>query len=157
MSEECTINGCIFYIDRLNAFDQLEVMGDLQKDILPSIGGLFGALTSDSNAGEAEIADAIGKLSQNLTGKQLKYWADRLLTKHTISVETEDGVRKLDDQTKQLVFDNFADILELLFHVLKVNFAGPLASQLNRFGVDMNEIRSLDLSGDLAKKPKKSS
>lgn len=158
MSEEATINGCIFYIDRLDAFSQLEVMGDLQKDVLPAVGGLFGALTGEGGNNEDAFADAIGRLSQNLTGKQLKYWCDRLLTKDTISVETEDGVRKLDEQAKRLVFDDFSQILELLYHVLRVNFQQPLTDALTRFGVDLEGVKNLDVRSELsAIKPDKSS
>lgn len=156
MSEEVTINGNIFYIDRLNAFKQLEVFGDLQKDLLPALGGLMNSLGGEGET-EAALTESLTALSQNLTGKQLKYWCDRLLTKDSITVETDEGVRKLDQQTQNLVFSEFTDILELLYHVLRVNFSAPLANWANRIGLDLTEIPNLAQSEDSATAPSKSS
>lgn len=150
---EVTVNGTAFLIQRMDAFEALAAFGDLQKDILPAIGGAFGALQGENDdQAEAAMADAIAKLSKQLDGKQLKYWADRLLSKERVSVEIEGDLRPLDAATRAEAFDTFADILELMFHVIKLEFAGPLAGWLARLGLDPGLMAKKSLSARTGKK-----
>lgn len=140
---EVVINDTVFLISRMDAFDALAAFGDLQKDVLPAVGGLFGAMSDDDSKSEAAMGEAIANLSAKLDGKQLKYWCDRLLTKDSISVEINGTLQPLDAAVKSMVFHEFTDILELLFHVVKVNFAGPLVSWLNRAGLGQSLSKSV--------------
>lgn len=139
--------GTTFYYDRMDAFEALEVFGDLQKDVLPSIGGLLSAMGSIKGEEDADdeavdkasdaVAAAVAQLSANFTGKQLKYWSDRLLSRDRVSVEIEGEARRLGPNERRLAFDSFTDILELLFHVLRIEFAEPLFTYANQFGLDL--------------------
>ncbi len=150
---EVTINDTAFLIQPLDAFEALAVFGDLQKDILPAAGGLIGLIGGEvsEERDEAALADAIAKLSQRLDGKQLTAWANRLLTKDSISVEINGNLMPLDAAAKSMAFREFTDILELLFHVIKVNFAGPLAGWLNRLGLGQ-KLTAGGLSGVIGQK-----
>lgn len=150
---EVTINDTAFLIQPLDAFEALAVFGDLQKDILPAAGGLLGLIGGETSEArdEAALADAIAKLSQRLDGKQLTAWANRLLTKDSISVEINGNLMPLDAAAKSMAFKEFTDILELLFHVLRVNFAGPLAGWLSRLGLGQ-KLQQADLSGVIGQK-----
>lgn len=150
---EVTINETAFLIQPLDAFEALAVFGDLQKDILPAAGGLIGLIGGEvsEERDEAALADAIAKLSQRLDGKQLTAWANRLLTKDSISVEINGNLMPLDAAAKSMAFGEFTDILELLFHVIKVNFAGPLAGWLNRLGLGQ-KLTAGGLSGVIGQK-----
>lgn len=141
---EVEVNGTVFFITPMDAFEALAVFGDLQKDILPAVGDLITAVAKDSDpqADEAAMARAIEKLSGKLDGKQLTRWTDRLLTKDSITVEINGADLPLDAAAKSMAFREFTDILELLLHVIKVNFAGPLQGFLSRIGVDLSQIKA---------------
>lgn len=134
---EVVVNETSFLVHPLDAFDALAVFGDLQKDILPAVGGLMSLLGDGSSEAqdEAALSDAITKLSERLDGRQLTSWANRLLTKENISVEINGNLMPLDAAAKSMAFKGFTDILELLFQVIRINFAGPLAGWLNRAGL----------------------
>lgn len=147
---EVTVNDTLFIVHPLNAFEALEIFGDLQKELLPAIGDLLTAAIADkapapeeSESQDAEmLTTAISKLSERLSGKQLTAWSERLLTKDTVSVEINGTLMPLDAAAKRLAFKEFTDILELLFRVIQVNFAGPLVGFLSRFGLDLTQIKT---------------
>ncbi|MGB3276111.1 MAG: hypothetical protein WBA82_07980 [Castellaniella sp.] len=134
---EVTVSGTAFLIQPLDAFEALAIFGDLQKDILPAAGGLVSLLAGgqDDVRDEAAMAGAIAKLSQRLDGKQLIGWTNRLLTKDLISVELNGNLVPLDAAAKAMAFAEFTDVLELLFHALRVWFGRPLAAWVSRTGL----------------------
>lgn len=142
---EVTINETTFLITPMDAFQALEVFGDLQKDLLPAIGELvavgFGTEGEASDNGEQAMASAIEKLSMKLDGKQLKAWTDRLITQDSVAVSINGKDMALDAAARTMAFREFTDILELLFHVIKVNFAAPLGRWLSRSGLDLSRIQ----------------
>lgn len=125
-----TIGNYDFKIRRLDAFTALEVFGDLQKELLPAIGTLTG------EDGDAAIK-AIEKVSGYFTGKQLRVWADRLITPDEIFVSRkgEDDYSRLNEQRREEVFTDAVQILELLVEIIKENFADPLTQWLTRSGL----------------------
>lgn len=152
---EVTINETTFFITPMDAFQALEVFGDLQKDLLPAIGELvavgFGGEGEAGDNGEQAMASAIEKLSMKLDGKQLKAWTDRLITQDSVAVSIHGKDMALDAAARTMAFREFTDILELLFHVIKVNFAGPLGRWLSRTGLDLSRIQPGQL-GAIARK-----
>jgi len=150
---EVTVNDTAFFITPMDAFEALEVFGDLQKDLLPAIGDLLAVGLSEDgdDQGEQAMASAIEKLSSRLDGQQLKAWADRLITKDSIAVSINGKDMALDAVARTMAFREFTDILELLFHVIKVNFAGPLGRWLSRSGLDLSRIQP-DQLGAIARK-----
>jgi len=147
---EVTVGETVFFITPMDAFDALAAFGDLQKDILPALGDLI-SVAGGQDDGEAAMGKALEKLSGKLDGKQLKYWADRLLTPDTIAVEINGADRALDAAAKAMAFKEFTDILELMVHVIKVNFASPLGRWLSRSGLDLSQVQA-GLSGVIGQK-----
>ena len=152
-STEVRIGDTLFIVHPLNAFEALEVFGDLQKELLPALGEMLGgALAGSVNVDTQEAtARAIEKLSSRLSGAELVRWSKRLLTRDTVSVEINGNMLPLDEQTKQLAFAEFTDILELLSQVIRINFAGPLSGFLGRFGMDLRQLKAGGLSANSEK------
>lgn len=139
-----------YTINRINALDAWPMFGDLQKEFLPAISELIMTVakpaeaSADSEEREGRVmAEAIAKISGNLSGDRLKYWTDRLLNGEYVFVSINGGQPvKLDGTAKAMAFQDFSAIPELLFHVIKFNFAGPLAGFLSRFGLDPSKIKT---------------
>lgn len=130
---EVVIGKARFYITPFDGFRQLRLFGDLQKEILPSVGGVLNQVLSkgekaDEQTDAAAIA-AFRELSSRFDGATLERWANALLDGEYIAFETED-MREPRKLGKSSILDALPDmsyILELMFHVGKVNFAAPLA------------------------------
>lgn len=131
---EVTIDGVVFLIRPFDPFTQLQLFGDLQREILPAVGGIANiALARDPEAAKGPEADAAAiaafrDLSAKFDGAALKKWAERLLQPDFVSYAI-DGREpaKLDRLGQSMAFKDFSGVLELLYHVGKVNFANPLA------------------------------
>lgn len=137
-----TVGNKNYYITKLDPFTALEVFGDLQKELLPAVGELVLSAVKDGidgkkaslPTGDGDISQAITKLSTALSGAQLKYWTNRLLTPDHVSVELSGKTVRLEGMAKEMAFDDFSEILELLVNVITINFAAPILGFLNRFG-----------------------
>ncbi|MCZ8393452.1 hypothetical protein O9556_24670 [Achromobacter xylosoxidans] len=138
---------------------QLKLLGDLQKEILPAAGSLFGAVeggqASDGSAGAGEatlrdeqaVMQALRHLSSRLGGDELQKWFGLLVGPDNVSFELEGREpQKLTDAHRGLAFQDFSEILELMYHVLMHNFAGPLARWASRFGLARGKLGSLSAS-----------
>lgn len=125
-----------FYIHKMDAFTGLKAFGDLQKDILPALGGVIGG-GNGGGADNAGISEAIAALSGSLSGDALAHWSNRLLCDGNVSFDAPSGdaiaLKKTDFDT---VFSDFTGILELLVAVILENFKDPLVQLLNRTGLD---------------------
>ncbi|CAP41321.1 phage tail assembly chaperone [Bordetella petrii] len=146
---EITIGDTKFYIQRFDAFEALEIFGDLQRDILPAAGGALAAAFGAENGPRDEQAmiQALRELSTTLDGKTLKAWADRLIVPDLVAYELPDAQpAKLDKRGRELAFQDFTEILELMFHVIKWNCEGPLGRWLDRFGAARAQMASLSAS-----------
>ncbi len=114
-----------FYVDKLGAFDALKVFGDLQKDLLPALGGVM--------AENQDISASLARLSENLGGDQLEYWAKRLLDNGTVAYDAGTEALPLKFRDFDAVFADFSEIIELLVYVIRENFEGPLRQWLKLF------------------------
>lgn len=130
---EVVIGDTRFYITPLDPFVQLRLFGDLQREILPSVGGLLNHVLGKSGEADAS-ADAAGiaalrELSTRFDGAALERWAGLLLDAEYVAFETNDmrEPAKLRKSEHRRAFPDMTYILELMFHVGKVNFAAPLA------------------------------
>lgn len=137
--KEVTIGATVFYLLTFAPRDQLRIFGDLQKELLPSLGGVLasavGKAGDDSELDEGALMEAIRSFSGTLDGKGLDTWCDRLIDSERVTFEKGGKeAKKLTKSHMDEAFEDFAEILELLFHIIKLNFAGPL-------------VRWLDLSG----------
>ena len=128
-----------FFITKLNAFEALPVFGDLQKELLPALGVLLGSLKEGSlkdDLGDANLEKAVEKLSAQLDGKSLERWATRLLDDGHIAYEDDSGEAVRFKLARDgHIFDDFAEVLQLLVVVIKENFATPLTRWLNLSGL----------------------
>lgn len=134
---KATICGVNFHILPFDPFHQLELFGDLQREILPHVGGVLSAALAKSGEGEQAEADeraaiqAFRDLSNNFSGAVLKKWADLLIDPEYVSFDDPNNPRgepaKLSAVNRGLALPDFAAVLELMYHVGRVNFAGPLA------------------------------
>lgn len=138
---EVKIGETIFRITRFDPFTALALFGDLQRDVLPAVGGLLAAVFAGGPGQEASERDeraaieAFRELSQQLGGQKLTAWADRLIDEDLVSFEIPGREpAKLSKANRGMAFQDFADILELLFHIVRFNFADPLVRWAGHIG-----------------------
>ena len=143
-----------FRISKFNAFEQLQLLGDLQKEVLPAAGhmlsAVFGAEGDSKARDEDAMLQAFRDLSAKLGGDALTKWSSRLIHSELVTFELAGrDPQKLTDAHKAMAFGDFSEILELLFHILQHNFAGPLARWAGRFGPAREKLANL--SADLSR------
>jgi hypothetical protein len=146
--KEVVIGTTIFRISRFDPFRQLKLLGDLQKEVLPAAGSMlttaFGSDNPTQERDESAMLNAFRELSAKLGGDALGGWAERLIDPELISFELVGREpQKLTAAHRGLAFTDYAEILELLFHILEHNFAGPLARWVGRFGPAREKLASL--------------
>jgi len=140
--QEVVIGTTTFYLQTFAPRDALRIFGDLQKELLPSLGGVLAAVASQDEGDlnpEALLA-GIKSFSISLDGKALDAWCDRLIDSERVTYERNGkDARKLSKANMDEAFEDFAEILELLFHIIKLNFAGPLGRWLGLSGPGLKE------------------
>ena len=157
------IGSTTFHVAKFDAFTQLKLLGDLQKEILPAAGALLGAVLGGDTAGEGAgegaakaaqkrdeqaIVDALRQLSTRLGGDDLHKWCGVLITAENVTFELEGrDPQKLTEAHRGLAFADFSEVLELMYLVLMHNFSGPLVRWAGRFGPAREKLASL--SGSL--------
>jgi|SRR6186713_444496 len=120
-----------FRITPFDPFKQLQLFGNLQKEILPAVGGVLNVTLGSETVADAD-ADAAAikafrELSANFSGDVLLKWANLLLEDDYITFEFPgDEPKKLTKHNRTDALPDMSYILELMFHVGKVNFADPL-------------------------------
>lgn len=146
--KEVVIGSTTFRISKFNPFDQLQLLGDLQKEMLPAAGSMLAAVFGGE--GEAQARDeqamlqAFRDLSAKMGGDALLKWASRLIHPELVTFELAGrDPQKLTEVHRGMAFEDFSEILELLFHILQHNFAGPLARWAGRFGPAREKLASL--------------
>ena len=146
---EIKVGDTTFFITKMNAFEALPVFGDLQKELLPALGALLGSLKDEpegslkdepegslKDVNNTDLEKAVEKLSAQLDGKSLERWATRLLDSGHIAYEDENGEAVRFKLARDgHIFDDFAEVLQLLVVVIKENFAAPLTRWLNLSGL----------------------
>lgn len=125
------IGDVTFRITPFDPFKQLQLFGNLQKEILPAVGGVLNVTLGSEKIADAD-ADAAAikafrELSSNFTGDVLLKWANLLLEDDYITFEFPGSEpQKLTKHNRAEALPDMSYILELMFHVGKVNFADPL-------------------------------
>lgn len=133
-----------FIIRKIDPFLALQIFGDLQRDILPAVGHLLEGVFADDKGGEgtakadakadAAVAEAIRELSGKLDGASLAAWADRLFNPEFVAVSLNGRESKLTKEMRALAFRDAGDILELMFHIIRHNFADFFLRWAGRIG-----------------------
>ena len=137
-----------FHIARFDAFRQLELLGDLQREVLPAAGSMLEAIFAGNGAAqerdEQAVAQALRELSGRLGGAALKRWADELIDPELVSFELPGREpQKLTPAQRGLAFEDFSQVLELMYQILRHNFAGPLARWAGLFGPAREKLATL--------------
>lgn len=141
---EFQIKDVTFYVDKFRPRQGFILLGDLQKELLPVMGGFF------SKEGEADEMAAFVAASAKIDSKLLEKWMDKLITGDTVSFERADQHKpqKINKQNFDDAFEDFTDIAQLLFEIIKLNFAGPLVQWLGHIGPGLN-LKAGELLGNL--------
>lgn len=140
--QEVVIGAATFYLQTFAPRDALRIFGDLQKELLPSLGGVLAAVASqdEGDLNPDALLAGIKSFSISLDGKALDAWCDRLIDPERVAFERNGkDARKLSKANMDEAFEDFAEILELLFHIIKLNFAGPLGRWLGHSGPGLKE------------------
>ncbi|WIA62312.1 phage tail assembly chaperone [Stenotrophomonas sp. BIO128-Bstrain] len=140
--QEVVIGATTFYLQTFAPRDALRIFGDLQKDLLPSLGGVLASVASEDGGdiNPETLLAGIKSFSVSLDGKALDAWCDRLIDPERVTYEKNGkDARKLTKANMDDAFEDFAEILELLFHIIKLNFAGPLGRWLGLSGPGLKE------------------
>lgn len=129
VKSEKTIGGNTFYIRPFPAFAAANISGELAAVLAPAIAGLaplaMNAGDGGSDVMNVDVSSFSGAMS-GLSGDKVENLLKKLLTKHNnISVETEDGVKLLDNDLANEIFCGSAqDMFILAAEVINVNFKG---------------------------------
>lgn len=131
-----TIGSSEFSIRRFDPFMALELLGDLQRDILPALGSLMAGVfgKGEDAATDAAIADTVRELSTKLDGASLQRWANRLLDPEFVTVIINGRDSKLTKDMRAMAFDDAGQIIELMVHIIRHNFADFFLRWAGRFG-----------------------
>lgn len=131
-----------FYIRPFPAFTAANISGELISVLAPAVAGLaplaMGASDSDGDVDfmNLDVAAFSGAIS-GLSGDKVENLLKKLLTKHdNISVETADGVKRLDNDLANEIFCGSAqDMFVLAVEVINVNFKGFFKKISGQFGL----------------------
>lgn len=137
VKSEKTIDGNTFYIRPFPAFAAANISGELAAVLAPAIAGLapLAMNAGESDVMNVDVSSFSGAMS-GLSGDKVENLLKKLLTKHNnISVETEDGVKLLDNDLANEIFCGSAqDMFILAAEVVNVNFKGFFENIGNLFG-----------------------
>lgn len=131
MRKTVEINGAKFTITPFDAFKQLKLFGNLQREVLPAVGGVLnvtlGAEGVPEGDADAAAIKAFRELSANFDGDTLLKWANLLFEDDYITFELPGSEpAKMTKHNRAEALPDLSYVLELMFHVGKVNFADPL-------------------------------
>ena len=136
------IGGNQFYIRPFPAFTAANISGELAAVLAPALSGIAGVVmnSNESNFLDIDVSSFSGAMS-GLSGDKVENLLKKLLTKNkNISVETEDGVKLLDDDLANELFCGSAqDMFILAVEVINVNFKGFFGKLASRFGFQKSE------------------
>ena len=137
MENHISIGNTTFYLTKLPPRQAAVILGDLQRDLLPAVGGLLGSMADEKEVDETAIADSIERFSKNLSGDRVSYWMDKLITPETVAFEKDDGkVQKVTKANFDGAFDDPFVIFELIAKIIIFNFKEPLMAFLARSGLE---------------------
>ena len=144
----------------------MKVLGDLQKVVVPALGGAIGGLkpesldmdTSDVKFIGGAVADALNNLAKTLDGETLERAAELLLDPQYVSVaplHTKD-FQPLDEGAVNEIFSGrIIDLIALMVQIFKVNYAdfSKLSSVPTGVRKALGEIKSSFLASSQTNSP----
>ena len=116
-----------FSIRAFNPFYAMKVLGDLQKILIPAIGGAASSVgeTDTSVDTVAAVGGALRQLAQNVDGKTMESACKLLLNPEYIAVKGKEGKQFSyvdEDMLSRIYWGRPWDMLALCFKVFEVNF-----------------------------------
>jgi hypothetical protein len=132
----------------MNPFKAMKVLGELQKIIIPAVGGAVAGLQDSSDNAEivATVGGALGQLATSLDGDKLERACKLLLDCEYLAVKEKGGqsMRVSEDELEAIYTGRPWDMLALCYKVFEVNFLDFSQSSSVPIGVQrtVNEIRS---------------
>ena len=144
----------------------MKVLGDLQKVVVPALGGAIGGLkpesldmdTSDVKFIGGAVEDALNNLAKTLDGETLERAAELLLDPQYVSVaplHTKD-FQPLDEGAVNEIFSGrIIDLIALMVQIFKVNYAdfSKLSSVPTGVRKALGEIKSSFLASSQTNSP----
>ena len=114
----------IFFVMQYPPFYGMQVLGELQKIVLPALGGAAVGAKDGQNDVEG-ILGGLMMLSENITAEKLEKLSRMLLDEQYVSVKIggKGAAIPLDENTLNALFTGrYFDMLVLMYEVAKVNF-----------------------------------
>lgn len=120
----------VFYIQQIPPLEALDVLGEVQKVLLPAIGGAMIGSAASSGAKPEETGVNVlymimDSLPQHLDGATLKKMEGLLLDSRYIAVKVEgkgEAVALDEDVINELFTGRTLDLIALMFKVFEINF-----------------------------------
>ena len=124
----------------MDPFKALDLLGDLQKTILPAIGAAFGQTDLGDQAGDKDktvtmgnllnkkidVNSALAQLSSAVNGINLSNMLQRILNQDYIAYSPSSGgdAKKLDKAALTAIYQgNLSGMFQLAWQVLRVNYS----------------------------------
>ena len=147
---EIKLGADTFFVQQFPPFEGLRVMGELQKIILPALGGAAVG-TSNSNNFLEGLSGGLMLLAENLDGDKLEQLSKMLLRPDYIAVDVgstgdRKNYRRLDESTIDTLFTGrYLDLVILMIKVAEVNFLDfrKLCGIPAGFAQGIDEIKSI--------------
>lgn len=124
------MNGHDLIIRRINPFDALELVGDLQRVFGPALAAMAGASDTFNNADRSPVEvssvmmDAAEALGRQLDGRTLRYLVEQLITDDTVAIKV--GGQGQPIKANSVMVGEHAegagDLLQLALEILRFNF-----------------------------------
>lgn len=121
----------IFYIQQIPALEGLDVLGEVQKVLLPALGNaLLGASASSENAGAKEtginvLYMMLDSIPQHLDGATLQKLEKLLVSPQYVAVKIGgkgEAVALDEDTINQIFTGRVLDLIALMFKIFEVNY-----------------------------------
>lgn len=139
-----------FSIRQMNPFKAMKVLGDLQKLIIPALGGAAAGLNDSSENTEvvSAIGGALANIADNVDGDKLEQACKLLLDTEYIGVKEKDSKSfvSVDSDGLEAIYTGRPwDMLALCYKVFEVNFLDFSKSSSVPIGVRkaLSEIKTM--------------
>jgi hypothetical protein len=137
VSSEKQIGEYTFYVRPFPAFTAANISGELTGALAPALAMVVPlAMQGDETDVMSLDVSALSGALSGLSGDKIENLLKKLLTKHNnISVETEEGVKPLNNDLANEIFcGSVQDMFILAAEVINVNFSGFFAKLGSQFG-----------------------
>jgi hypothetical protein len=143
VKSEKEIGGVKFYIRAFPAFTAANISGELAAALAPAMAGIVPiAMRSEkTDILNVDVSQFSGAMS-SLSGDKVEAMLKKLLTKHrNVSVETDDGVKMLDNDLADEVFcGDVQNMFILAFEVVQANYGNFFKNLAGQFGLRKADI-----------------